>query len=254
MRNHIAPLLFTLSLSFFVASCDDKTTGPITPNVSTVNGAPVSVGNGTATPYVSVDASGKPLSHGIALTDGALTGLPQEGHGWEYTLPMPQAGSGTGVDHISLEYNPKGHEPDGLYTIEHFDFHFYQLTGLQRDSIPAGPDITPVDPKYIPKDHKTFDNFSIPRMGVHYIDTTSGELHGHVFDKTFIFGFTRGNLAFLEPMITVDYLKKKQTFTAVVKQPQSWKRTGISYPTKYSIRYEAASKTTFIELHNLVKH
>lgn len=253
MRSLFTPAVLALSIGLLTTACENDPASPATPSGKVVNGAAVTVGGGTATPYVQLDAAGKPTAYGVRLTDGALSNLPQDAPGYEYTLPMPAEAAATGIDHVSLDYNPDGHEPEGIYDHEHYDVHFYYVRPAQRDSILLGPDMVPVDAKYIPKDYKTFDNFSIPRMGVHYIDTTANELHGHHFDKTFIYGFTKGTLAFLEPMITLEFLKTKPNFTASVKQPQQWQRTGISYPGKYSVRYDAVTKSTVIEMHDLVK-
>ncbi len=236
-----------------LVACSDDPASPTQPTTRIVNGTPVNVGGGTATPYVTVDASNQPVAYGVRLTEGALSNLPDDAPATEYLLPMPTAGAATGIDHISLDYNPHGHDPEGIYTHEHFDIHFYYVSNAQRDSIPMGPDMTPIDPRYIPTDYVTFDHFSVPRMGVHYIDTTAAELHGHHFDKTFIYGFAGGRLTFLEPMITLDYLESKPNVTVPVKQPAAWQRTGISYPTKYSVRYDPATKQTVIEMLGLVR-
>jgi hypothetical protein len=34
-----------------------------------------------------------------------------------------------------LDWNPRGHIPDGVYTVPHFDVHFYLITREQREEI-----------------------------------------------------------------------------------------------------------------------
>ena len=88
-------------------------------------------------------------------------------------------------------------------------------------------------------------------MGVHWIDTTSAELHGHPFDETFVYGFSRGSLVFVEPMITRAFLTGQPNVSAAVKQPQSFAKAG-SYPARYSVHADAATNTIRVSLDSLV--
>jgi hypothetical protein len=54
----------------------------------------------------------------------------------------------------TLDWNPLGHEPEGIFDVPHFDFHFYMISNQERLSItPLAP--TEMDPeiplaKYMP--------------------------------------------------------------------------------------------------------
>jgi hypothetical protein len=39
-------------------------------------------------------------------------------------LDVPDAAKSIGIDHVMLDWTPMGHEPDHVYTLPHFDFHF----------------------------------------------------------------------------------------------------------------------------------
>lgn len=227
-------------------ACENDTTSPAQPR--TVQGAAVSVGDGTVTPWVRLDGNGRPEEWGLRVSEDALEGLPETMPGTSWVLRLPSEASATGINHISFDYNPNGHDPDPIYGHAHFDVHFYYVSEAARDSIGFGPDMTPIETSFIPQDYMTFDHMSIPRMGVHYVDTTSHEFHGHHFDETLMYGFSKGKLTFVEPMITTEYLQKKLNLTKPVKQPQRWQNSSLTYATQQSIRWDNAAKAWDITL------
>jgi hypothetical protein len=167
---------------------------------------------------------------------------------------MPAQASATGIDHISLDWNPHGHEPAFLYGAPHFDVHFYMISQAEQDKIPGGLDTTYVDAKYIAPDYWSPDPTSVPMMGRHYVDSTSHEFRGVPFDRTFIYGFSKGTMVFFEPMITKAYLESHPvSATMPVKMPQAYQRTGKYYPSKYTVHYEASTKETIVRLEGLVR-
>src|SRR6476660_3240251 len=103
-------------------------------------GAPVALGNGQARTYVMLDRlSGSPVEVGVALSAGALDGLPKHSpdhgpgtHGphSEYLLELP-ADNPTPYRFVELDWNPQGH--GGPYTAPHFDFHFYRVPIATRN-------------------------------------------------------------------------------------------------------------------------
>ena len=70
------------------------------------------------------------------FTESALEGLP-EGMVVEYTLALPEEAASTAYNHIGIDWNPRGHEPKGIYDKPHFDFHFYMISSEERDKITA---------------------------------------------------------------------------------------------------------------------
>jgi hypothetical protein len=110
-------------------------------------GAPLELGKGKARAYVVRNQkTGHPVEVGVALTEGALEGLPQTGahggngheHYASYILELP-ADHGTPYRFVELDWNPKGH--GGPYTARHFDVHFYRISLEEHDAIdPARAD------------------------------------------------------------------------------------------------------------------
>ena len=219
-----------------LAGCDANDTHQ---DPRTRYGPAVSVGQGTAQTFVTIDEAGAPMALGIALSETALQGLPKEAVVFELDLPsdvpIPP------FDHATLDWNPQGHEPEGIYGLPHFDYHFYTLSREERAQIPSGPDTTAIAAEYIPENYvSTVESY--PNMGVHWVDADAPELHGATFDKTLLYGFSRGTLVFIEPMITKAFLESQPDVTLPVGQPAAFQQSGY-YPVQYRIRHDAESGT-----------
>src|SRR5574338_327063 len=96
-------------------------------------GVPTKVGDGMARTYVVLDEKNgrAPLELGIALDDRALSGLPTEPGEFSFTLPLPTHAPEP-YRFAELDWNPQGHEPEGVYSVPHFDFHFYTVSVAER--------------------------------------------------------------------------------------------------------------------------
>ena len=229
----------------------------------TTYGRPMKVGNGTARTYITVD-NGVP-EIGVAMTEAALDGLPDaqgaggvHAHGhttFETVLDLPSNNT-TPFRHVLLNWNPGGHEPPGIYDTPHFDFHFYVIDSREREAI------DPADPQYqakaerqpeagwIPARYVMPAPMPFPRMGVHWVDTTSAELRGQPFTRTFIYGSWDGKVIFGEPMVTKAFLETKPQFSATLPAPPRGRSDGY-YPEGYSVRWDEASREYRIALTGL---
>ncbi len=258
------------------AACSSEATSPAAPRV--VYGSSQALGDGVARTYVVLDAAGKPSSVGVALSEAALTNLPSHIPGpgpaaatlW---LTMPTEAPSTGFDHVMLDWNPAGHEPEHVYTHPHFDFHFYQITQ------PEVMAIMPTDPQwaekagslpgaeFIPTGYASAHVLggvpaaaaAVPMMGLHWLDTSSPELQpppaNHQFTETFIYGSYDGEFIFIEPMITKAYiesLKGTPGMSRAVPTATKVAKPGY-YPAAYSIKYDSASAEYRIALDQLVQ-
>jgi hypothetical protein len=229
---------------------------------ATYEGTAVHVGKGIARVVVHTDKLGEPSSVAVVMTQEALKGLPTklnkkspEGS-WEYPLPMPTHGPKTGYTEVVIDWNPHGHPPPHVYTVPHFDFHFYGISSAEVEKIsftgPTDPATKVSDTALIPPHYKVIPATAINQMGVHAIDTTAPELHGKPFTATFIYGYNKGQLIFLEPMVTRAYLLTKPNLSSPVQTPAQYSRTGY-YPTNYSVRYDKQSNAYVVALGSL-KH
>lgn len=221
-----------------------------------VYGQGVSVGQGVAQAYADIDQSGTVLAVGIALTEEAMAGLPEHDMS-QYTLKLPSVLNIPNYTHMMVDWNPHGHEPDSIYGAAHFDFHFYIISEEERMAIRcegddtavclALPEATKLPPFYVPTPA------GVPQMGWHWLDSRSPELNGQPFTTTFIYGFYGGNMAFLEPMITKEFLHQKSGFEKDIPTPEVFPKAG-PYPQTYSMSFDQNLKMYFIALKNMVHH
>ncbi len=218
------------------------------------------IGNGAAWAWVERDAKGAPVRIGVTFTETALSGLPAEPpspeqENWEHPLPLPARAAVPPFTHITMNWNPRGHIPPGIYDVPHFDFHFYTIDPEQREKITCkGADyekcFNKPDAKYLPQDYILPPGTEFPKMGVHWIDPSSPEFNKQPFTKTFIYGSYDGQVAFLEPMATMSYLATKPHIAETVKPPAEYQRHG-HYPAAYSLKYDPARKEYTVALEGL---
>lgn len=218
------------------------------------------LGNGTVRSWVKYE-KGKPTSIGVTFSETALSGLkeakdlPPKMPMMAYRIALPPEAKPTGFDHIVLDWNPIGHEPKGIYTAPHFDFHFYTVNDQARHKITAvGKDIAICEKKpearFIPAGYILAPGTAIPQMGAHAVDTATPELHGQPFTQTFIYGYYNGQMNFIEPMVTLEYLKTKPNFSTAVKVPQAYNKSGF-FPTRYSISHDPVRQEYSVALDSL---
>jgi hypothetical protein len=234
-------------------------------------GPPQKVGNGMARAYVVLDAKAgqAPAELGIALDEKALDGLPGNGMMYAFDLELP-AQSPAPYRFAELDWNPHGHVPPGVYTVPHFDFHFYTVPPAARDAIdPSDPDFAAeasnlptgdlVPPFYVVPGPPAA--VAVPHMGVHWSDVRSPELQGLLgnpagyqpFTKTFIYGSWNGSFTFLEPMVTRDYLLSHPDAVSPISVPARYAQPGW-YPTSYRVTYDAQAKEYRIALSGMTQH
>jgi len=125
----------------------------------------------------------------------------------------------------------------------------YAITGTGADSLRLVRQ-PPTD--YMAPDYINPPGSAEPRMGNHWVDATAPELNGGSFTYTFIYGTYDGQVTFWEPMITNAFLATRPNATANIKQPQRYAERGRSYPTRYTIRYDAAALEYHITLEGFV--
>lgn len=243
-------------------------------------GAPVALGNGEARTYVQVDErTGNPIEVGVALTANALEGLPQHSpdhgpgaHGAysEYLLELP-ADNPTPYRFVEIDWNPHGH--GGPYTAPHFDFHFYRVPLAVRNEIDLkNPDFAAKAAR-LPADDEVREGYAsthvllnttpagmtVPRMGLHWVDTKSPELppSNQSFTRTFVLGSWNGQVIFDEPMITRDFILAQRsgpaTATAIAVPPAKRYEPAGFYPESYGITWNESAGEYRIALQRLTR-
>ncbi|GAB3707625.1 DUF5602 domain-containing protein [Spirosoma flavus] len=233
--------VYLLIIAVFLNACSksDSVNQP-----QRVYGPSLKMGNGTAKAWLMPDAQGNPASIGFTLSKGAFENLPATLPETDFMLALPdEATSKTPYKHVMINWNPQGHEPAGIYTVPHFDFHFYMqpmnevmaipvysaTTAAKFDKVPASA--------YLPTDFVKGPG-GVPMMGAHWSDMTSPEFKGSPFTETFVYGSYDGHVTFWEQMVAMSYLKTNPTFDKAIKLPAQYETPGY-YPTRYSIRTNA---------------
>lgn len=224
-------------------------------------GVGVPVGEGVARSYVIANG-GDVEEFGVALSEGALRGLPQvegmpgnaehpgqaadpEPHGAppghvEFVLAMP-AEHGTPFRFVGLDWNPVGHPPMGIYDAPHFDIHFYTITEGERDLIdPAHPDfaikasrvpdVALAPAGYLP--HHMLEQadpaaLTVPRMGLHWVNPAGAEFAGGPFTAALLYGSWDGDFIFIEPMVARDFLLQDPNLSMPFSGPIAGNAPGV---------------------------
>lgn len=217
-------------------------------------GPSVDIGKGRIRTVVVADASGAPTAIGVEFTAGMLSGLPAKPNAknhsldWHYYLKFPKGGPATGYDHVLVDWHPMGHPPKGIYTVPHFDFHFYVIDQKSQMGIhythPETPDmggVTMPAPALIPAGYFIPPGTQVNEMGVHAVPKAAPEFNGKPFTNTLIYGYSEGKLAFVEGMATIKYLRTRPRATETVPAPNEYSYPGY-YPRSYSVAYDAKNR------------
>ena len=218
-------------------------------------GPSTTMAGGTVRSYVTLDRAGAPTDLGLALTEGALVDLPATATEWTFVLPA-QA-SATPFKHAVINWQPQGHPPPMIYTVPHFDFHFYSITDAARQAILLGDSalaakmIRPPSGEFVPVEYVS--GMSTVMMGMHWNDPTAPERRGEPFTKTFIYGSYNGVFIFAEPMVTKAFLETKPASVVTpLRLPLQYATTGF-HPTTYTVSYDVTAKEYRVSLSGLVR-
>ncbi|MDQ3243316.1 MAG: DUF5602 domain-containing protein [Gemmatimonadota bacterium] len=217
-------------------------------------GPSITMGNGTARSYVVLTADGVPVSVGVSLSETALTGLPSVGTA--YVFALPSEAPVAPYKHAVINWSPTGHPPQGVFTVPHFDVHFYIITTEERvailltDAQFGAKTARLPSAEFVPSGYVN-DRFAIPQMGVHWTDPSSPAFTGQPFTKEFIYGSWDGAFTFYEPMMAKSLLDAKPAMSVTpIKLPSRYAKPGV-YPTSYTIGYDSNAKEYRIEISGL---
>ena len=234
----------------------------------TFYGTALMLHDGSAKAYVVME-NGVPSEVGVEMDRAFMAAVPAHGaHGgvimpdgrstFEYVLEMP-AGNPSPFQHVTLDWNPLGHEPEGVYDKAHFDVHFYTIGLDERRAIhPADPAFldkaSRLPPQeFIPSGYVNPNLPPVPLMGLHLVHADAPELRAQYpepFVQTFLYGNWGGRLIFLEPMISMELLSGEPDSTFTVPVAARYDQEGY-YPGAYSLRWDATEAKYRIALNDL---
>ncbi len=207
---------------------------------NTYYGPCVQMGKGHIRSWINIaKCNNKPVAMGVEFFRGSMENLPTNPMNFPantFILKLHQkAKESTPFDHITINWEPTGHEPDGIYTVPHFDIHFYKISVAAQMAITGIPGAPP-PAGYLPASY-VIPGATVPQMGSHWLDPSSPELPPTLapFTHTFIYGSDNGKVIFLEPMITRAFFLGGTTVTKAIPQPIHFAPVNTNYPKKYKI-------------------
>ncbi len=251
MRKKTLALVAFLS-SLVLVSCNGSATSVgVSGTPATVLGETKPLGSGTVSTFAQVDAAGTVTAIGATFGAAALSGLPATMTETVVALPAAAVSAGP-YTFFAANWNPMGHPPPAIYTVPHFDFHFYMISDATRMAIAGGPATSPPPAPAVAPDY-VGDPVTVPMMGQHYTDSKAPEFMGQPFTATLVYGYYGGKMAFVEPMIALSFLNSKSSYSAAIKQPLVYPAPGV-YPTHYSVNFDTASNTYTLILDGMIRH
>lgn len=182
----------------------------------------------------------------------------------------------------SLFWNPMGHSPLGVYSVPHFDFHFYMTAPETVASIMPGPCMglhpeafsaatMPIPEQCWPGSAAAQSSAGppamylnmgavVPFMGNHLIDVAAPEfgfmMNGGApsgFNYSWIYGTYNGSITYFEPMLAFDWLLDEPSFCQPIPgQPAGYSTPGL-YPTTYCILTDTDEGMLRVELRDFVQ-
>jgi hypothetical protein len=141
---------------------------------------------------------------------------------------------------VEIDWHPHGHPPTGVYTVPHFDAHFYVIPKSERNAITfAKPGSVPkAADAIVPMGYIT-DGTVEPQMGMHYVSPAQPEFHGKPFMASQIWGYNKGHLAFVEAMFSLKFVHAGQAWTQALGQPKD-SSVAAGLPRSMSVTPDAA--------------
>lgn len=172
---------------------------------------------------------------------------------------------------MKLGWEKTGHMPQGVYSVPHWDVHFWfdtQQYWEQSVFTPAnaGPCLgasvelhsqlnKPMPKQCFPTDYANLDAVVFGE-GNHLINTKAPEISGGKnFTETFIYGMHDGQITYLEPMVTQSYLlalEQGEHCMPIPGIPSEYAKGGWR-PTTYCIN-KKADGSVVVELRNFKKY
>ena len=203
--------------------------------------------------YATTAPGGSLSSLGVYMDADALAVFDEDPLGTHLHFPDPV--DAHQFTFMGFHYNPQGHPPPDIYTVPHFDFHFYMIPGETVEAIVTQPAQYSIPDAQMPTDYQRLpavdsDGDGEPDtplveedMGEHLGDVTAPEFqeggeftHTNIYGAYDVEGSGTGRLTFVEPMVTVAFLQGlEDEVTVDLKTPEQFP-VADEYPTQYVIK------------------
>ena len=191
------------------------------------------------------------LEFGATIPLASIEGAPSEG---EFVWPPPHVAkirlpeevkATAGFDHLMINWEVHGHPP-ALFLTPHFDFHFFTISLAEAEAIDCSDLTKPAElaTGYALPDMEIpgvgeLIGLCVPTMGMHSMLEAEME-QADPFDASMIVGYYRGELVFIEPMISRMALLQEEGFSvdipAIANVPAQ-----VSLPASFQADYDEAN-------------
>ena len=206
------------------------------------------IAGGTAATWARVNGGGKVIWVGLTIPLSMVENMPAPGTGPARAVASlnfpPIVQDTTYFYHVEIQSNQQGHGANPLYAdphryeAPHFDFHFYNIPDADVRLIPPGVFPAEVAADQLPARYAQPAENSVPQMGRHA--TVLSEFTAtEPWLLTMIAGFLpdASYMHFIEPMITQEFLLRRENFSLPVPLPATLGRS-TSYPTECEVHYD----------------
>jgi hypothetical protein len=244
MRTPYAAVMLALGLAGCSSSDDDSQIGALGEGAVETGGV-TDMGAGQIRTWTELDGAGAPARIGIAIDTATLDGADQTAEA--YVELSSSARLGTVFDHVAINYRLRGHGPESVYGVPHFDIHVYGVEPAVRMAVDCDdepmpdPSRIPV-PYFIPSTAPEPEGTCMAGMGIHALDPRSPELaetDPAPFSHTLILGYHAGEFAFVEPMVTQELLRTREEYSYDLNPPLAG-LDGKLWPTRIEATYDSS--------------
>jgi hypothetical protein len=215
-----------------------------------IPGESATVDGATISTWARVNGGGKVIWVGLTLPLSIVENMPPRGTGpagavatLNYPAVVRQT---TYFNHAEVHSNEHGHPANPgyadvhRYEAPHFDFHFYGIPAAQVLTIPfvpPSPLLPAVAADRLPAGYAQ-PEFSVPQMGRHS-SPLSEFTATDPWELTMLSGFLpdASYMHFIEPMITREFLLRRENFTLPVPTPAALGRA-TRYPTECVVHFD----------------
>lgn len=202
----------------------------------------------------------------------ASDGLPYYAFRWAYESVSDRVKRVTGIDHISVDFNPCGHPPMGVFTVPHYDLHIYLVSPEYRTcmtctTIPGAPVCDPSNqdtfsgraffnvatttdgsPANMPDGFEVAVFDSVPLMGGHAWHAMNQPPGDNSWSEpVWVMGPYDGQIVDYEPMFPLSYVSG-DTSTYWEENLTYKGQTIPELPNRYSVGYDADTKVITVSL------
>jgi hypothetical protein len=213
-----------------------------------IQGESAVLSGGIARTWARVNGNGAVIWVGLTVPLSMVETMPPPGTGparaaavLNYPAVVQQT---TYFNHAEIHSNPHGHVAHPAYAdphryeAPHFDFHLYAIPVAQVWAIPGGQFSANVSADLLPAGYAQPAALSVPQMGRH-ASPLSEFTATDPWLQTVLSGFLpdASYMSFIEPMITREFLLRRENFTLPVPTPERLGRP-TRYPSGCVVHYD----------------